>query len=189
MLTWNAEAYPQCINLEVTGNGTNAYDGLGTLGVQLYKEKDPGIVYNIYQKPHVTYINPGPPLVPGLPISISQGTAVITATSKATTTYGTDAAGPAPSSPDASPAAAAVVPAPNAAASSSARASAGRPVTTARPVAPAKTTLTKVAATKAAASQQLYGQCGGTGWSGPQDCGSGATCSDINPYYSQCIPA
>ena len=85
MLTWNAEAYPQCINLEVTGNGTNAYDGLGTLGVQLYKEKDPGIVYNIYQKPHVTYINPGPPLVPGLPISISQGTAVITATSKATT--------------------------------------------------------------------------------------------------------
>lgn len=37
------------------------------------------------------------------------------------------------------------------------------------------------------ASQTLYGQCGGTGWTGPTTCVSGATCEVLNPYYSQCL--
>jgi len=32
----------------------------------------------------------------------------------------------------------------------------------------------------------LYGQCGGTGWSGATCCSSG-TCTVSNPYYSQCV--
>jgi len=35
--------------------------------------------------------------------------------------------------------------------------------------------------------QTLYGQCGGTGWSGPTTCASG-TCKVSNQWYSQCLP-
>lgn len=54
-----AQNYPQCINIEVTGNGT---DGLrsGTLGVNLYSVDEPGILLSIYR--WVDYIIPGPPL-------------------------------------------------------------------------------------------------------------------------------
>ncbi|KAK6537129.1 hypothetical protein TWF694_011328 [Orbilia ellipsospora] len=38
------------------------------------------------------------------------------------------------------------------------------------------------------AQQTLYGQCGGVGWTGQTTCGSGATCSYLNDYYSQCLP-
>ncbi|KAL5351983.1 hypothetical protein V496_04621 [Pseudogymnoascus sp. VKM F-4515 (FW-2607)] len=33
----------------------------------------------------------------------------------------------------------------------------------------------------------LYGQCGGTGWTGPTTCASG-TCKATNQWYSQCLP-
>ncbi|KAJ3837483.1 cellulase CEL6B [Lentinula raphanica] len=36
---------------------------------------------------------------------------------------------------------------------------------------------------------QLYGQCGGIGWSGATTCVSGATCTVVNAYYSQCLPS
>jgi cellulase len=32
-----------------------------------------------------------------------------------------------------------------------------------------------------------YGQCGGTGWSGPTTCVSPYTCTATNQYYSQCL--
>ncbi|EED14342.1 beta-calactosidase, putative [Talaromyces stipitatus ATCC 10500] len=37
------------------------------------------------------------------------------------------------------------------------------------------------------AQQTAWGQCGGTGWTGPTACVSGWTCNYVNPYYSQCI--
>ncbi|CCA74449.1 related to cel1 protein precursor [Serendipita indica DSM 11827] len=37
------------------------------------------------------------------------------------------------------------------------------------------------------ASQTLYGQCGGQGWTGPTTCSSG-TCKVSNQFYSQCLP-
>lgn len=33
----------------------------------------------------------------------------------------------------------------------------------------------------------LYGQCGGTGYSGPKCCQSSQTCKATNEYYSQCV--
>jgi hypothetical protein len=33
----------------------------------------------------------------------------------------------------------------------------------------------------------LYGQCGGSGWTGPTCCASGSTCVFSNQYYSQCL--
>ncbi|EJD34799.1 hypothetical protein AURDEDRAFT_140513 [Auricularia subglabra TFB-10046 SS5] len=36
------------------------------------------------------------------------------------------------------------------------------------------------------ATQTKYGQCGGTGWTGPTVCAAGSTCKDVSPpYYSQ----
>nr|ADX07304.1 putative endoglucanase [Flammulina velutipes] len=38
------------------------------------------------------------------------------------------------------------------------------------------------------AQSPLYGQCGGTGWNGDKACVSGAVCTVLNQWYSQCLP-
>jgi hypothetical protein len=67
------------------------------------------------------------------------------------------------------------------------------------PPATTTTTTTKAQTTTAPPTQQtsttpptgtgspLYGQCGGTGWTGPTTCASG-TCKVTNEWYSQCLP-
>ena len=35
----------------------------------------------------------------------------------------------------------------------------------------------------------VYGQCGGSGWTGATCCASGSTCTYSNSYYSQCVPS
>jgi len=41
---------------------------------------------------------------------------------------------------------------------------------------------------KATAQSALYGQCGGIGWTGSTTCVAGATCTELNSYYFQCLP-
>lgn len=55
-----AQLYPQCINIKVTGSGTDDLTSGGTLGEELYKSTDPGFNVNLYLP--VNYIIPGPPL-------------------------------------------------------------------------------------------------------------------------------
>ncbi|TCD70977.1 Exoglucanase 3 [Steccherinum ochraceum] len=38
------------------------------------------------------------------------------------------------------------------------------------------------------AQAQTWAQCGGIGWTGATTCVSGSTCTELNDYYSQCIP-
>ncbi|KAG8991072.1 hypothetical protein FRB90_001481 [Tulasnella sp. 427] len=38
------------------------------------------------------------------------------------------------------------------------------------------------------AQSQVWGQCGGQGWTGATTCVAGSTCVYSNPYYSQCLP-
>ncbi|TFK60615.1 cellobiohydrolase I-I [Pluteus cervinus] len=39
-----------------------------------------------------------------------------------------------------------------------------------------------------AATQTKYGQCGGTGWTGPTQCAAGSTCNGVSaPWYYQCL--
>ena len=57
-----AQNYPHCINLKVTGSGTDQLSS-GTLGTALYKPGEPGIEIDIY-KP-LQYQMPGPPLYKG----------------------------------------------------------------------------------------------------------------------------
>lgn len=58
-----AQNYPQCINLKVTGSGTDKLAS-GTPGTALYTPKDAGILVNIYVKLS-SYIIPGPGLYEG----------------------------------------------------------------------------------------------------------------------------
>jgi cellulase len=55
-----AQAYPQCLNLKVTGSGTVAPTG-GVAGTALYKSTDPGILFSLYGT-FSGYTIPGPAL-------------------------------------------------------------------------------------------------------------------------------
>ncbi|KAI9923778.1 hypothetical protein ASPWEDRAFT_40416 [Aspergillus wentii DTO 134E9] len=57
-----AQNYPQCMNLKVTGGGSDKPEG--TLGTKLYKDTDAGILVNIYQSLD-SYDIPGPALYTG----------------------------------------------------------------------------------------------------------------------------
>ncbi|KAI0685501.1 glycoside hydrolase superfamily [Cerioporus squamosus] len=34
----------------------------------------------------------------------------------------------------------------------------------------------------------VWGQCGGTGWTGPTACATGSVCTELNDAYFQCVP-
>jgi lytic cellulose monooxygenase (C1-hydroxylating) len=76
-----AQNYPQCINLKVTGSGTNSLSS-GTLGTALYTGNEPGIIYNLYNG-QTTYQIPGPQLMSG---GSSGGNGGSTTTVRTTTT-------------------------------------------------------------------------------------------------------
>ncbi|KAF7197980.1 Endoglucanase-4 [Pseudocercospora fuligena] len=77
-----AQNYPQCINLEITSDGTDS--PAGTLGTALYKEDDPGILINIYTS-LATYTIPGPSLYSGAASAPSQTPVSITSDAPAET--------------------------------------------------------------------------------------------------------
>lgn len=55
-----AQAYPQCINIEVTSGGSTAISG-GEPATEFYTETDPGILFNLYET-FDSYPIPGPAL-------------------------------------------------------------------------------------------------------------------------------
>lgn len=57
-----AQAYPQCVNIEVTGSGTETPEGV--VGTALYKADEDGIVFNPYAAT-IEYNIPGPALWTG----------------------------------------------------------------------------------------------------------------------------
>ena len=92
-----AQNYPQCLNLKVTGGGSDAPDGV--LGTALYKATDPGIKISIYTALD-SYKIPGPALYTGAASGSSSGSAT---TAAATTAPATTAAPTAASTVSASP--------------------------------------------------------------------------------------
>lgn len=54
-----AQNYPQCLNIEVTGSGTEKPEGV--VGTKLYTPTDPGILFNAYAN-DIKYTVPGPAL-------------------------------------------------------------------------------------------------------------------------------
>lgn len=91
-----AQNYPQCLNLKVTGGGSDAPDGV--LGTALYKATDPGIKISIYTALD-SYKIPGPALYTGAASGSSSGSATTApATTAAPTAASTVSASPIQSS-------------------------------------------------------------------------------------------
>ncbi|KAJ5421123.1 hypothetical protein N7465_003642 [Penicillium sp. CMV-2018d] len=78
-----AQNYPQCLNLKVTGGGSDAPDGV--LGTALYKATDPGIKISIYTALD-SYKIPGPALYTGAASGSSSGSATTAAATTAAPT-------------------------------------------------------------------------------------------------------
>ncbi|KAL2842802.1 glycosyl hydrolase family 61-domain-containing protein [Aspergillus pseudodeflectus] len=81
-----AQNYPQCVNLKVTGSGTAT--PAGTLGTELYKDTDAGILVNIWNALS-SYEIPGPALYTagsGTATSSSSSSSSSSSTSAATVT-------------------------------------------------------------------------------------------------------
>jgi hypothetical protein len=91
-----AQNYPQCINIEVTGGGSDVPSG--TLGESLYSETDPGILVNIYTT-GLTYTIPGPALYTGGSGTAATSAAVVAATTSATVEVSSTAAAVVTSAP------------------------------------------------------------------------------------------
>jgi hypothetical protein len=107
--TNGAQNYPQCLNLKVTGGGSDSPSG--TLGTALYKNTDAGIKVNIYQSLS-SYDIPGPALYTGASSGSGSSAATTTAAASAaaTTTAGatiapiaTSSATPVSASPSSTP--------------------------------------------------------------------------------------
>ncbi|KAI2465226.1 carbohydrate-binding module family 1 protein [Annulohypoxylon bovei var. microspora] len=183
--TNGAQAYPQCFNLEITGDGTDS--PAGTLGTKLYTPEDPGILINIYTT-GISYTIPGPTLIAGASASVAQTSSAITATGTATVGSGAAA------DPTTAPAAQTSAAVPTTAAASSPQTSApaaSAPTTLATSTKAAASTTAAAATTTAAVTgvvdaQSLYGQCGGSNFAGPTACAEGG-CKSYNPYYYQCV--
>ncbi|KAJ4418624.1 glycoside hydrolase 61 [Gnomoniopsis sp. IMI 355080] len=165
-----AQNYPQCFNLAISGTGTLAPSG--TLGEDLYQETDPGILYNLYTDVE-DYTMPGPTLYSAFPSSVAQSKSTATATSSAIVPGG------AASSSTASVGSTAT--------SSSVQSTTTVASTTTASSATTSSAVVTTTAPSAGAGQTVYGQCGGSGWTGATSCVS-ATCSTLNAYYAQCLP-
>lgn len=71
-----AQNYPQCVNIEITGSGTDEPEGV--VGTELYSAEDPGILFDPYSGGEADYVIPGPPLygsgntspTPGEPVPV-----------------------------------------------------------------------------------------------------------------------
>jgi len=155
-----AQAYPQCINIKVEGSGSNSPSGVA--GTSLYTANDPGILFNPWVS-NIDYPVPGPALIPGAVSSIQQSTSAATRTASATPYAGgavpTTTQGGSQSTPTALPTTTLVT-------------TTAVPITTAPPAGP---------------TQSKWGQCGGSGYTGPTLCAPGSNCQVINPWYHQCV--
>lgn len=177
-----AQNYPQCFNLQVTGSGSAQPSGV--LGTELYKATDAGILVNIYTSLS-TYVVPGPTLISGA-ISITQATSAITASGTPVTGTGGAATTAATTTASAGQTSSTTtVPSATSTTTSSATTLKTKVSTSSTPLVTSTTTTT---AASGGSTQSVYGQCGGTGWSGATACNTQASCSSMNPWYSQCVP-
>lgn len=177
-----AQNYPQCFNLQVTGSGSAQPSGI--LGTELYKATDAGILVNIYTSLS-TYVVPGPTLISGA-ISITQATSAITASGTPVTGTGGAATTAATTTASAGQTSSTTtVPSATSTTTSSATTLKTKVSTSSTPLVTSTTTTT---AASGGSTQSVYGQCGGTGWSGATACNTQASCSSMNPWYSQCVP-
>ncbi|KAF8684071.1 Glycoside hydrolase [Rhizoctonia solani] len=155
-----AQFYPSCIQVEVTGSGTETGPSELVAFPGAYTETTPGIVFDAYKG--AAYPIPGPAVWTGGAGSPASN-APVAATSAASTPVQNTSVGT-----------------PTTAAAGTSKAPSS---TAAAPSSTSPASLPSSASTSGAVAQ--YGQCGGTGYTGPTACVSPFTCKKNNDYYSQ----
>ncbi|KAK8099474.1 uncharacterized protein PG998_012715 [Apiospora kogelbergensis] len=164
-----AQFYMECAQLKIEGPGGGTPAPLVKIP-GIYSANDPGIAYDKWKPSPAAYVMPGPKVWDG---GSSAGGAAggsgsgAVAEPAAPTTAINDAAPTGGSSGGAAP-----IEAP-------------MPTGGAGGAVPSAPPSTGGGAGGAGGGAQMYGQCGGTGWSGPTACAQG-TCKAVNQYYSQC---
>ncbi|KAI1850877.1 hypothetical protein JX266_003542 [Neoarthrinium moseri] len=187
-----AQNYPQCFNIAITGSGTDSPSG--TLGTELYSADDAGILFNPYGT-ITSYTIPGPALYGSGSGSGSGSSPTTTAasTTKAATTSAPAVTQEASTSSAAAPATTSAAPSEGEDDSEDDSCEAEETTTAAATFVPT-TLVTRTSTAQASTAPTsgsstgvaLYGQCGGTGYTGSTTCSAG-TCTVMNSYYSQCI--
>lgn len=163
-----------CVQIEISSSGNKTLPaGVSIPGA--YRADDPGILFNLYNGFTGSYTIPGPAVwdgASGPPVSPPPQETAATPSSGPTS-----ANQPPPSPTNQQPPttlqtrpASATSPPPASAPSSTA--AAGPP----NPPPPA-----------ALGDAYIWQQCGGINWSGAQGCCEGLVCTEMNPYYSQCL--
>ncbi|CAE6424310.1 unnamed protein product, partial [Rhizoctonia solani] len=169
---------PSCIQIEVTGSGTETGPSELVAFPGVYTESTPGIVFDAYKG--AEYPIPGPAVWTG-----GAGSPVSGASSA-----------PASSSPASTTSADKTSTVATAASSTSAGVTATAGVETSVPVLSTTTPTGAASSTSAPAPSPSasasgivaqYGQCGGLTYTGPTACVAPSTCKKSNDYYSQCL--
>ncbi|KAI1343671.1 glycosyl hydrolase family 61-domain-containing protein [Xylariaceae sp. FL0016] len=172
-----AQNYPQCMNIAITGGGSDSPDG--TLGTELYSADDAGILFNPYGT-ITSYEIPGPALYSGASSGSGSGSGSASSTTAATATTASASATKAVTTT--APAATTTT--------SAAQQTSAKPTTLVTSTKAAATTTTAAQASATGGSSTsaaaLYEQCGGANWTGATTCSEG-TCTSYNDYYSQCV--
>ncbi|KAJ1300408.1 hypothetical protein OPQ81_005228 [Rhizoctonia solani] len=166
-----AQFYPSCIQVEVTGSGTETGPSELVAFPGAYTASTPGIVFDMYKGED--YPIPGPAVWTGG----AESPASSASTSKAPAAQTSAVATTAPST-----SAGATTTAISGASQSASEA-------TTAPTGPSRTTSAATPSSSALASGTVaqYGQCGGLTYTGPTTCASPFTCKKSNDYYSQCL--
>ncbi|KAI6087393.1 glycosyl hydrolase family 61-domain-containing protein [Hypoxylon rubiginosum] len=178
-----AQFYPSCVQVEVTGSGS-AVPNQDFDFQTGYTYSDPGILFNLYSGSVTSYDIPGPEVW----VAVGGSASSPSSTLAASTTKATITAAATPTAATTTKAATTTVATTKAATT----AVATTLVTATKPA----TTSTKATQTTQGSSQpssssgtvELYGRCGGTGYTGATVCAQGF-CKVQNPYYSQCVLA
>ncbi|MCJ1341781.1 hypothetical protein MMC09_007078 [Bachmanniomyces sp. S44760] len=178
-----AQFYMECVQIEVMSMGsTDLPTGVPLPGT--YSYTDPGVVFDLYNK-FTTYPIPGPPVWSGA------GAYDLGSTPPPSSSSASSASGPATANlPGPTGFATVVSSAPNdggAAAVQSFKGEGGAAVSNDFAGPPASSS-SNSGSGSGSGGIYVWGQCGGSSWSGPTNCESGTTCQVQNPYYSQCLP-
>ncbi|CZT48816.1 related to Endo-beta-1,4-glucanase D [Rhynchosporium secalis] len=185
-----AQFYMECVQISVSGGGSTLLPaGVSIPGA--YSDTDPGVVFNLYGG-FTSYKIPGP--------AVWNGGSSGTAPKPPTTTPAVPISGQAPGKAEDPKSTPIATPAPVATSakspckpktSSDAPKPTKTPCTGKTPTTMATVATPAVSGTSAAsgATVALYGQCGGQNYQGPTTCASGSTCTNYNPWYSQCVAA
>jgi len=160
-----AQFYMECAQINITGGGSTQPATVSFPGA--YHSTDPGVTIDIYYPAVTNYTIPGPSV---FTCGGSGSTPTTTSSTKAASSTSTSTKS-----------------------TTTSTSTSTKPTTSSTTSSKSSSTSTKASSTSSSSTSTStgtaahYGQCGGTGWTGPTVCASPYTCTYSSAYYSQCL--